>query len=415
MVESMVIEVTSEKGNRTMARPPFADLLKTNGHHPQGDSLYLTVCGPKSARWEFRMNVFDPGKGKRSLKSFWLGSAIGPAAIGLTEARTERARVWLEQRGKAPTRQAPHAVTDKPFAEVVPEWLAVAGTKWADKTRDAASRALLRLPFAHRAVRTIKTDDVLPALLDLPERQRQDVRGWLARLFDFAAGRKYLAFDHDGNPAEFEGARSELWPKFKKSGEHHARVARDSIPALYASIVDGDTARALRFLILTAARAGDVEGATWSEIFPAGATFTNADGDDEKLICDAWIIPAERTKERKRRIVPLPAQAMAELGERGKPDALLFGKLASNAMLNLLQKTYPEKTVHGMRSTFRDWAIRQPAVPLEHGASMRDLAELQQGHKLPNATTVELSYARDGLYELRAPLMSQWAAFATGN
>ena len=66
-----------------------------------------------------------------------------------------------------------------------------------------------------------------------------------------------------------------------------------------------------------------------------------------------------------------------------------------------------------MRSTFRDWAVRQ-TVALDHGATMRDLAELPQGHKLPGASTVELAYARDGLYDLRAPLMEAWAGFVTG-
>jgi hypothetical protein len=119
-------------------------------------------------------------------------------------------------------------------------------------------------------------------------------------------------------------------------------------------------------------------------------------------------------KARKPHFVPLTAPAMAELGKRGASGALLFGKLASNAMLNLLQKTYPDKTVHGMRSTFRDWAQRQ-IVPLGHGATVRDLAELALSHELPGSNTVERSYARDGLLDLRQPLMEQWSAFATGN
>jgi integrase len=384
----------------------YAKLLKTEGKHNDGGSLFLVVRGG-SARWEYQFR--EGGK----LKSEWLGSAVGFAPMSLAQAREARVKAWLDRRGGGTPRQTRHAATGKPFTEAVAEWLAVAAVKWADKTRDGVSRALLRLPFASRDVGKIKTDDVLPALKALPERQRQDVRQNLARVFEFAAGRKWVTFDSDGNPAKFEDRRAELWPKFEKSGKHHARVARDDISALYASIVDGDTARALRFLILTAARAGEVEGATWSEIHRKGATFTTEDGDTEKLVCEAWIIPAERAKERKRRIVPLSPQAMAILGERGDAKALLFGKLPANAMLNLLKKTHPDKTVHGMRSTFRDWAIRQ-TVPLNHGATMRDLAELAQGHGLPGASTVERAYARDGLYDLRAPLMEQWAAFATG-
>jgi integrase len=378
---------------------------------PDGNGLFLIIRDgePRRAFWTYQ---------HRSATG-WTSKGFG----GFPDVTPKQAREALEKHkvelrngtAAAPIivpRKAVAPVAGKPFPEVVAEWLAVAAVKWADKTRDAASRALCRLPLAAKAVNAITTDDVLASLLPLPERQRQDVRQNLARCLDFAAGRKWAAFGPDGNPARFENERRELWPAFTKSKKHHARVGRDDMPALYASIIDGDTARALRFLILTAARTGDIEDATWREIHPAGATFINADGDTEKLICDAWIIP-ERTKERERRIVPLPPQAMAILGERGKPDDLLFGKLASNAMLNLLQKTCPGKTVHGCRSTFRDWAIRQ-VVPLDHGATVRDLAELQQGHKLPDASTVERAYARDGLYDLRAPLMEKWAQYLCG-
>lgn len=374
-----------------------------------GHGLYLFIKNGR-ASWTYQ---FRTGTGYSS-KGFGGFPDVTPKQA---REACEAHKVALRN-GTAPApaiiaRKPAPVVAGKPFTEAVAEWLAVAAVKWADKTRDAASRALLRLPLASKAVNAITTDDVLASLLPLPERQRQDVRQNLARCLDFAAGRKWVIFDADGNPARFENERRELWPAFTKSGKHHARVARDEMPALYAGIVDGDTARALRFLILTAARTGDIEGATWSEIFPAGASFINADGDKETLTGPAWIIPAERAKERQRRIVPLPPQAVAILGERGADDALLFGKLASNAMLNLLQKTQPGKTVHGCRSTFRDWAIRQ-VVPLDHGASLRDLAELQQGHKLPNASTVERAYARDGLHDLRRPLMERWAAYICG-
>ena len=208
-------------------------------------------------------------------------------------------RVACDRRRYA--RSASKAAGGKAFPEAVREWLAVAAVKWADKTLDAAERALLRLPLASKPINAITTADVLASLMPLPDRQRQDVRQNLARVLKFASGREWVEFGKAGNPAVFEDDREELWPKFEKSNDHHARVARDDMPTLYASIVDGDTARALRFLISTAARAGDVEGATWSEIHRKGATFTTASGDTEKLVCDAWIIPAERTKERQRR------------------------------------------------------------------------------------------------------------------
>lgn len=324
--------------------------------HSDGGGLYLVVrSGRDTASW-----LYHSRSGDKSLGSF-PETTPKAARDALTVYRAELLATAADM-----PRSAPKASGGKAFPEVVREWLAVAAVKWADKTRDAAERALLRLPLASKPINVITTDDVLGSLLPLPERQRQDVRQNLARVIDFAIGRGWAA---EPNPAKFEGPRRELWPKFEKSDDHHARVARDDMPALYASIVDGDTARALRFLILTAARAGDVEGATWSEIHCKGATFTTASGDTEKLVCDAWIIPAERTKERKRRIVPLPSQAMAILSERGDAKALLFGKLPANAMLNLLKKTHTDKTVHGMRSTFRDWAVRQVEQGRRHSCS----------------------------------------------
>jgi hypothetical protein len=104
---------------------------------------------------------------------------------------------------------------------------------------------------------------------------------------------------------------------------------------------------------------------------------------------------------------------MAVLGKRGADDALLFGKLPANAMLNLLQKEHPDRTVHGIRSTFRDWGVRQ-VLPLDHGATVRDLVELALGHLLPDSSDVERAYARDDLLDLRRPLMETWASFVTG-
>jgi integrase len=332
--------------------------------------------------------------GTKSLKSHWLGSAVGPAAVSLTEAREARAAKWLEIRGKASTRQAVAATTDKTFADVVPEWLAVAAVKWADKTRDAASRALLRLPFAHRAARTIKTQDVLDALLPLPERQRQDVRGWLANALDFAAGRKWLAFDHDGNPAKFEDTRRELWPKFQKSNNHHAAVSWEDFPAVYAKLPDTEIGRAVRFAALTAARAGEVENATWSQIVGENGT-------------SAWeytIIKGGKPFEQR---VPLTKATLALLGERGAPDAPLF-TLASNVMLNAIKDVRPDATMHGLRSTFNEWCDDQTNPIVDQGLIDAALAHYR-GDKVRRA------YARGDLFNRRRDVMERWAQFATSN
>ena len=374
--------------------------------HSDGGGLYLVVrAGRDTASWLYRSR-----SGDKNLGSF---PDVVPKAA--RDALVTYRATLLATAANTP-RGAPRvAASGKAFPEVVREWLAVAAVKWADKTRDAAERALLRLPLASKPVNAITTDDVLGSLMPLPDRQRQDVRQNLARVLKFASGREWVEFGKAGNPAVFEDDRAELWPKFEKSNDHHARVSAANIPALYAGIVDGDTARALRFLILTGApRTSIVKDATWAEILPAGSIVVNSDGDEEKLSGDTWIIPATRVGTKKRKLrVPLSSDAMAVLGKRGADDALLFGKLPANAMLNLLQKEHPDRTVHGIRSTFRDWGVRQ-VLPLDHGATVRDLVELALGHLLPDSSDVERAYARDDLLDLRRPLMETWASFVTG-
>jgi integrase len=379
--------VALHQSGALMGRPSFAELLTQPGRHNQGDSLYLTVRGPKSARWEFQMRA----PGTKSLKSHWLGSAVGPAAISLTEARQARAAKWLEIRGMAPARQAVAATTDKTFADVVPEWLAVAAVKWADKTKAGVSASLLRLPFAHRAARTIKTQDVLDALLPLPERQRQDVRQNLARALDFASGRKWVAFDADGNPAKFEGTRRELWPVFKKSDKNLPAVPWQELPATFKTLPQSEVGRAVRFNILTVARPGEVEGATWGQIVGENGS-------------SAWIIPADEMKGRKAHRVPLTKAALALLGTPGKPDAPLF-TLASNQMLNALQDVAPGMSLHATaRAGFKTWA--------SDNAKDRELTERSLAHKFGGK--VENAYQRTDLIDRRRELMNEWAAFATG-
>ena len=101
--------------------------------------------------------------------------------------------------------------------------------------------------------------------------------------------------------------------------------------------------------------------------------------------------------------VPLAPAVHTLLGEPGKPDALLFPSLVSNALLNVAKK-YDAPTAHGMRSSFRNWAGRR-------GRNERDYAELTMGHKLPGASEVERAYATDDLLEQRRPLGRQWAEF----
>jgi integrase len=135
-----------------------------------------------------------------------------------------------------------------------------------------------------------------------------------------------------------------------------------------------------------AVRTGDTEGAKWKQIHG-----------------DIWMIPVAKNGKPLR--VPLTQAALALLGKRPKkPDAPLFD-LRPNTMRNCLQAIEPDVTVHGMRSTFRDWCSEQ-----EH---RRDLAEMALGHAVGSA--VEGAYARSDLLKLRRELMDAWSTYATGH
>ncbi|WP_293844744.1 site-specific integrase [Sphingopyxis sp.] len=189
-------------------------------------------------------------------------------------------------------------------------------------------------------------------------------------------------------------------PAQPKRGNYEAMPYSD-LPAFMARLADkgGIGALALRALILTAARSGEVRGATWSEI---------------DLDAAVWTVPAERMKARRVHRVPLSPPAVvlfrnAASIRRAGTD-LIFpatsGKTLSDMTLTkALRDMQAPCTVHGFRSTFRDWAAEQTSLPGE-------IAEAALAHTVPNA--VEAAYRRTDFFDKRRELMDAWAGFAVG-
>jgi integrase len=158
---------------------------------------------------------------------------------------------------------------------------------------------------------------------------------------------------------------------------------------------DGMAAKALAFAILTAARSGEVRGMRWREV------------DREAAV---WTVPADRIKAGKEHRVPLTPAALALLGEAGEPDGLVFpGAGRNGAPLSDMSLTAVlrrmgrgELTVHGFRSTFRDWAG-------ETTAHAREVIEAALAHRLKDKA--EAAYARGDLFVKRRRLMEDWSAF----
>jgi integrase len=179
---------------------------------------------------------------------------------------------------------------------------------------------------------------------------------------------------------------------------HHAALPFAEVPAFMRDLrtVGGPTALALEFVILTATRTNEALGARWPEF---------------NLAKKLWIIPAERMKAGKEHRVPLSPRVMAILKElqAAKRDEFVFpggkpGKPLSNmAMLMLLRKMKrPEITVHGFRSSFRDWAAETTNFP-------NFVVEMALAHAVGGK--VESAYRRGDLFQKRRKLMDAWCAY----
>ena len=220
------------------------------------------------------------------------------------------------------------------------------------------------------------------------------LRGRIERILDYARVRGYRSGE---NPARWRGHLDKLLPPAlnRKNRKHHAALPYDEIGAFMEKVreQEGTAARALEFTILTATRTQEVIGATPGEF------------DLKKAL---WTIPAERMKAGKEHRVPLPPPAI-ELVKGEPAGTYLFsgGKegapLSNMAMLELLRRMgRDDLTVHGFRSTFRDWAAECTSYPSE-------VCEMALAHAINDK--VEAAYRRGDLFEKRRLLMLDWATY----
>jgi integrase len=225
------------------------------------------------------------------------------------------------------------------------------------------------------------------------------VRGRIESVLDFATARGYRQGE---NPARWRGHLENLLPKKSKVHrvEHHPALPYPEIGGFIAELrqQDGIAARALEFTILTAARTGEVIGATWPEI-----------DLDSRL----WTIPGERMKSGREHRVPLPDPAVAILAglrELRQSDFVFPGQrvgkeLSNMAMLQLLKRMRrPDLTVHGFRSSFADWAAERTNFPDE-------VRQMALAHVVSDK--VEAAYRRGDLFQKRRQLAEAWGRYCT--
>ena len=362
------------------------------GRHGDGGTLFIVVePGGRSRHWVQRLTVDT----KR--RDLGLG---GYPYVGLAEARAAAfANRQLARRGGDPT--AAVRQSKLPTFRTACERVDAAAT-WKGDGAKNRRRALDRYcgSIMDRRIDQIRRADVIsilaPVMAEKPATGSK-LHGWIRGALAWGVAREYVEF----NVADGIGA---ALPSARKAKKHHAALpyseVGNALRAVAASPA-GDVVKAcLRFTILTAVRSGEARGAQWSEI---------------DLQAAEWRLSAERMKGGREHRVPLSPAAMDTLeGVKSLhspagwcfPSPTLAGKqLCVSTLKNALKRVYGDRcTVHGFRSSFRDWASEQTSVP-------HAVAEAALAHQVGSA--VERSYARSDLFEKRRGLMHRWAEFVT--
>jgi integrase len=396
-------EMTKAKRPLTQKR---IEHLKAPGRYLDEHGLYLQITKAGVKSWVLRYER----KGKEKM----LG--LGPLhTVSLKQAR-ERAREAryqllngndpLDERKKQKAAEALTAAKAITFKEAAEQYLKAMRPKW--KSRKTPHQFVNSLAtYAHQKIGRLHVAEIDVGLVmnciksDWNEKTvtMNRVRSRIKDVLDWCIACKYR---EGPNPARWEGNIEYLLPSHAELQKtqlpkHHAALPWAELPVLMVDLAErkGVPARALEFLILTAARTGEVVGATWDEI---------------DFAARVWTVPAERIKGGIEHQVPLSPRAMEILQalprEEGNPYLFVGqreGKPISHlAMLELIGRLRPGITVHGFRSTFRDWCGERTNCP-------RDVIEFALAHKLPDR--VEAAYRRETAVEKRRKLMDAWARY----
>jgi len=402
--------------NRLSARRVTAE--KRVGRHPDGAGLYLSISPNGGRRWVF---IFKRGGKSREMG---LGSA---KTISLGKARdlADDARAALAKRldpiaeREAKDRAAANSLT---FRECAARYIKANKAGWRNAKHAAQWESTLTkyvypvlgssqvaigdMPVANVGVEEITK--VLNPIWSVKTETASRVRGRVETVLDWAKAHGYRTGE---NPARWRGHLDKLLPARSKVRRvrHHPALPYGEIAGFMTDLrgQDGIAAQALEFTILTTARTSAVTGATIGEF---------------DLTAQIWTVPPDRAGTKisgddpKPRRVPLSARAvkivktmMGLHGDKAKPSTPLFpgnrseGDLSNGAMLALLDRMGRGNiTVHGFRSTFKDWCAEATNYPGE-------VSEAALWHVV--ADKVEAAYRRGDLFKKRTALMGAWASY----
>ena len=374
------------------------------GRYGDGGGLYLQVRDAEHRSWLFRYMV--AGQARQMGLGPYDDVSLAEARDGAAAAR-KQLRAGTDPLGaRVASREAVKAARAAAltFGQVVDRYIAAHEASWRNEKHRKQWRTTLdsyagpimgSLPVGE--VDTGHVMQVLePIWQDKPETASR-LRGRVEAVLDYATARSWRQGD---NPARWRGHIANLLPRRTKvrAVEHHPALAWSEMGAFMARIraEEGTAARCMELVILTATRTGEAIGATWAEV---------------DLAAGVWTIPRKRMKAGVEHRVPLTKPVLALLrtqreaasGDYVFPGAKAGKPLSNMAMMMVLRRMKRlDITVHGFRSTFRDWAAEATTYP-------REVAEAALAHTLRDK--VEAAYRRGDLFEKRKALMEEWAGW----
>jgi len=379
------------KGNLTVKK---IESLKEPGRYGDGSGLQLVVKKSGAKSWVLRTVV----RGKRV--------DIGLGGLSYTTLQDARQKAYeyrsVARNGGDPRiKRGVHIPTFKELAEAVyeerlPTWKNKKhASQWINTLRDYAFDELGNL-----RVDNVDSSHVLKVISPIWSSKHETARRVMQRvgvILDVARAKKYREGENPISEIKSLG----VLPKINTQPKHHSAMKWQDLPQFYSRLSERSetAAKALCFTILTAARTSETLGATWDEI------------ED-----DVWSIQPNRMKAGRLHEVPLSLEALEVLKTQvGVSGKIIFEgqkrhcALSNMAMENVLRRMEIKSmgvTVHGFRSTFRDWAS-------EVAGTSREVAEAALAHNTMSKT--EAAYARSNLLEKRRALMERWAQYVTGS
>lgn len=404
-------------------KPISVSKIMKPGRYADGGGLYLEVSAAGAKKWLF----FYKRSGKRremGLGSFHAVPLVSARAKAASARETLAGGIDPITKRRGEEEEAKRSAGVPTFGALSDALLPEFEAEWRNDKHKAQWTSTLQTyaaPLRGKPVNEIDVDDVLSVLRPIGLTKSETasrLRGRIERILNAAKAKGYRTGE---NTAAWRGNLEHLLPaRIKLTRGHHKALPYEDVPAFISTLREHQlagsiAAYALEFTILTAVRTGEVarskrgkmiDAGRWSEIDDAAAT---------------WTVPADRMKAGKEHVVPLSNRAveiLALVRPLARRDGFIFPGLRAGQPLSegemtmlLRRMKMTNATVHGFRSTFRDWAGDETSVA-------REVAEEALAHTVGNA--VERTYRRRNSLQKRRELMEAWARYceptaATGN